>query len=105
MRRLIILIILIFVVCSLSIVSATGTDKAAQATDKEMKNERVYPIAPGVWYPQDGPIPEKPVRYYRVRCFPGCHKGTKYGMYPDEALGYMPIFPTSAIPGTHPEIK
>jgi hypothetical protein len=32
-----------------------------------------YPIAPGVWYPGDGPLPAHPFKYYRVRCWPGCH--------------------------------
>ena len=32
-----------------------------------------YPIAPGVWYPGDGPLPEHPFKYYRLRCWPGCH--------------------------------
>jgi hypothetical protein len=32
-----------------------------------------YPIAAGVWYPGDGPLPEHPFEYYRVRCWPGCH--------------------------------
>jgi len=32
-----------------------------------------YPIAAGVWYPGDGPLPEHPFKYYRTRCWPGCH--------------------------------
>jgi hypothetical protein len=32
-----------------------------------------YPIAPGLWYPGDGPLPEHPFKYYRIRCWPGCH--------------------------------
>jgi hypothetical protein len=32
-----------------------------------------YPIAPGIWYPGDGPLPEHLFKYYRVRCWPGCH--------------------------------
>jgi len=40
---------------------------------------RVYPIAPGVWYPGDGALPEKPIRYYRIRCWPGCHRGSSHG--------------------------
>ena len=43
------------------------------------KVPRVYPITAGVWYPGD-PLPEKPFRYYRVRCWPGCHS---YGKYAD----------------------
>jgi hypothetical protein len=55
------------------------------------------PIAAGIWYPSDGPIPEKPARYYRVRCWPGCHTGSTYGKYPDKALHDRPIWPTSTI--------
>ena len=36
------------------------------------KTPRVYPIAPGVWYPGQ-PLPKKAFRYYRMRCWPGCH--------------------------------
>lgn len=32
-----------------------------------------YPMAAGMWYPGDGPLPAHPFRYYRVRCWPGCH--------------------------------
>jgi hypothetical protein len=55
------------------------------------------PIAAGIWYPTDGPIPEKPARYYRVRCWPGCHTGSTYGKYPDKTLQDRPIWPTSTI--------
>lgn len=55
-----------------------------------------YPIAPGVWYPGD-PLPEKPMRYYRVRCWPGCHRGSSHGMYPEKPLNMKPIFPTGTI--------
>ncbi|MCP4693043.1 MAG: hypothetical protein GY859_33685 [Desulfobacterales bacterium] len=65
---------------------------------------RVYPIAAGVWYPTDGPIPEKPMRYYRVRCWPGCHTGSSLGMYPDDKLHDMPIHYTSTI-DKHPKIE
>jgi hypothetical protein len=55
------------------------------------------PIAAGVWYPTDGPVPEHPVRYYRIRCWPGCHTGSTYGLYPKTPLSGKPIFPTSTI--------
>ena len=61
------------------------------------------PIAAGVWYPTDGPVPDKPMRYYRVRCWPGCHTGSNYGKYPTKALNDEPIFPTSAA-RAHPVI-
>ena len=55
------------------------------------------PIAAGVWYPTDGPVPEHPVRYYRIRCWPGCHTGSTYGLHPKTPLAGKPIFPTSTI--------
>jgi hypothetical protein len=68
----------------------------AEAPTVSAGTPRVYPIAPGVWYPGD-PLPEKPIRYYRVRCFPGCHRGSSYGKYPHEPLNMRPLFPTSTI--------
>jgi hypothetical protein len=62
---------------------------------------RLIPIAPGVWYPQDGPVPERAIRYYRVRCWPGCHRGSPYGKYPEEPLDMRPIFPTSTVGAHH----
>ena len=48
---------------------------AAAPADQPMAQEPPwqYPIAPGVWYPGDGPLPSHPFKYYRVRCWPGCH--------------------------------
>ena len=57
------------------------------------------PIAAGIYYPSDGPMPDNPVRYYRVRCWPGCHTGSSLGKYPKKALGDKPIFPTSTVDG------
>ena len=67
------------------------------------KPKYTYPIAPGIWYPGDGAIPDKPVRYYRVRCWPGCHSGSTLGKYPNKTLSDKPVFPTSTVPG-HPPI-
>ena len=47
----------------------------------------------------EGPLPEKPIRYYRVRCWPGCHSGSDYGKYPDKPLNMEPIHQTSALRG------
>jgi hypothetical protein len=55
------------------------------------------PIAAGIYYPSDGPVPDSPVRYYRVRCWPGCHTGSSLGKYPEKALSDKPIFPTSTV--------
>jgi hypothetical protein len=68
-----------------------NADKPSDAVTWEV------PIAAGIWYPTDGPIPEKPARYYRVRCWPGCHTGSTYGKYPDKTLHDRPIWPTSTI--------
>lgn len=57
------------------------------------------PIAAGVWYPTDGAVPENPVRYYRIRCWPGCHTGSSLGKYPDKPLHDKPIWPTSTLNG------
>jgi hypothetical protein len=71
-----------------------STDTTARASDKPTWE---IPIAAGVWYPGDASMPEKPMRYYRVRCWPGCHTGSSYGKYPDKPLKDRPIFPTSTI--------
>jgi len=83
--------------------SVGGVDETDQAVSEPMTASQVseepswvYPIAPGVWYPGD-PLPEKTMRYYRVRCWPGCHRGSTHGMYPDKPLNMKPIFPTRTI--------
>ena len=82
---------------ALSVEQTTSTPSAAASPSADPeKSERVYPIAPGVWYPGQ-PMPEKPVRYYRVRCWPGCHSGSDYGKYPDRPLNMKPIYQTSAL--------
>jgi hypothetical protein len=45
------------------------------AEDAVVESQEIwqFPIAPGIWYPGDGPLPEHPFKYYRVRCWPGCH--------------------------------
>ena len=79
----------------------------ASASEVSLETPRAYPIAPGVWYPGD-PLPEQPIRYYRVRCWPGCHRGSSHGKYPNVPLGMRPIFPTSTIdsaPGVSTDTK
>ena len=74
--------------------------------DPQNSNEKAtweIPIAAGIWYPTDGPVPEHPMRYYRVRCWPGCHTGSSYGKYPDKILNDEAIFPTSAA-SSHPVV-
>lgn len=97
--------VFIFAVVTLGLLSPGVLPLAANAPPKPKANAKntagpvtwEVPIAPGVWYPTDGPIPEKPMRYYRVRCWPGCHTGSSYGKYPHRALKGHPIFPTSTI--------
>jgi hypothetical protein len=73
--------------------SSAGKDSAQPVQQQTWE----YPVAAGVWYPTDGPLPDKPMRYYRVRCWPGCHSGSTLGKYPDKTLEDKPIFPTSTI--------
>jgi hypothetical protein len=91
-------ILIFFIVFSLAM---TFAGIAVTANEKPAKQESPaweVPIAAGVWYPGDGALPEKPMRYYRARCFPGCHVGSQYGMFPDTPLeDDKPIYPTSTI--------
>jgi hypothetical protein len=111
MKYFLVIVTSLFVLISLGWAMQGGSDATAPAAQETEKSSaatpasapassattRVYPIAPGVWYPGQGPIPEKPVRYYRARCWPGCHRGSTHGMYPDKPLNMEPIFPTSTI--------
>ena len=112
MKYFLVIVTSLFILISLGWVMQTGSDATAPAAQEAEKSyatapkpaaaatpttARVYPIAPGVWYPGQGPLPEKPVRYYRARCWPGCHRGSSHGMYPDKPLNMEPIFPTSTI--------
>jgi hypothetical protein len=111
MRRFSILSVLTAAVCVLAILAPSGggpvfsqegqKDSAVEAgAGKDWK----YPIAPGVWYPGET-LPEHPVRYYRARCWPGCHRGSEHGMYPDTVLPMKPIFPTSTVTNYVPAAK
>ena len=56
------------------------------------------PLAAGVYYPHKAEESLPDVRYYRVRCWPGCHVGSDKGLYPNYPLvDDKPIFPTSTI--------
>jgi len=76
--------------------AATDESAVAPPSTVAQETERVYPIAPGVWYPGQ-PMPEKPMRYYRVRCWPGCHTGSDFGKYPTKSLNMKPLHQTSAL--------
>jgi hypothetical protein len=82
---------------------AGANDSGNKVLSSSEKPSWEIPIAAGVWYPSDGPLPDNPMRYYRVRCWPGCHTGSNYGKYPQKALNDTPIFPTSAA-GAHPVV-
>ena len=105
MKHYLILVTLLCLVIVVCIAASTGGEtvvpKGTATPVASTKADRVYPIAPGVWYPGDGALPEKPMRYYRVRCWPGCHRGSAYGKYPNKPLNMTPIFPTRAAL-THP---
>ena len=92
-----ILILSIFLVAGLGTLVISGEDTSTTTHPTTEELARKYPIAPGVWYPTDGPIPEKPIRYYRVRCWPGCHSGSDFGKYPQNDLIMKPIHRTSAL--------
>lgn len=95
--------VVMFLVISLGVIaqmqagasSSTSEPETARAAampspgPEASKTARVYPIAAGVWYPGD-PLPEKPFRYYRVRCWPGCHHNSEYGKYQDQAPAATP---------------
>ena len=92
-----VLIILVFLVGGITTLVLSGNETSSPTSLTTQELARRYPIAPGVWYPTDGPIPEKPIRYYRVRCWPGCHSGSDFGKYPQRSLNMKPIFRTSAL--------
>jgi hypothetical protein len=66
--------------------AVSATDEAAEATEvpcpENTKVPRRYPIAAGVWYPGD-PLPTEPSRYYRIRCWPGCHSYGEWATPPE----------------------
>jgi hypothetical protein len=68
--------LIIVCVIAMSIVAHTSPEASSSKGDGV---ERQYPIAAGVWYPGD-PVPEEASRYYRIRCWPGCHS---YGEFAD----------------------
>ena len=97
MRYFKILIILVFLIAGFSTLVISGNETSTAPTPTTEELAKRYPIAPGVWYPTDGPIPEKPIRYYRVRCWPGCHSGSDFGKYPQNSLRMKPIHRTSVL--------
>jgi hypothetical protein len=99
MKYAVVSIVTLSLFASAALISIAGTDgKSAPAAAKDCARvDWEVPIAAGTYYPSDGEVPDHPVRYYRVRCWPGCHVGSSYGMFPDIALETKPIYPTSTI--------
>lgn len=103
MKYAIILLASIFLFVSAGILPVTGNAPVAQKENGEITAKTAdqptweVPIAAGVWYPTDGAVPEKPMRYYRARCWPGCHTGSSLGKYPHKTLNDKPIWPTSTV--------
>ncbi len=95
MKYILIFFLAFSAVTSFAVIVTSASEKASATRSETWE----YPIAAGVWYPGDGDIPEKPMRYYRARCWPGCHVGSsKFGMFPDTDLEKdQPIWPTSTI--------
>lgn len=95
-------IFLIGVAGSLPVVGSNTLGEKSPVSGAAAPSKQVtweVPIAAGIYYPSDGPVPDKPVRYYRVRCWPGCHTGSTLGKYPQKELKDKPIFPTSTVDG------
>ena len=116
MKYLLSVVILIFLIiisgfmitgCSKSppVVETETVSSHHQKTEKQRstlvvtleKPSTDYPIAPGIYYPWDEEQEEISVRYYRVRCWPGCHSGSSIGLHPDKKLDHLPVYMTSHI--------
>ena len=85
MKYIIILISCVFLIVfagSLSVIGSNTQGQKSSGSDAAAPSDQVtweVPIAAGIYYPSDGPVPNKLVRYYRVRCWPGCHTGSTLG--------------------------
>lgn len=97
------LLIILLVVC-VSVVNTFSASELAKPASTDMAQahgETVdweIPLTAGVYYPHKGEVSQADMRYYRVRCWPGCHVGSDKGMYPTYPLVRdKPIFPTSTI--------
>ena len=55
----------------------TPSEQPVETSGQTPNVERRYPVAAGVWYPGE-PVPTVPSRYYRIRCWPGCHSSGEY---------------------------
>jgi len=92
MKRWLLVTVFVFLLSG-NILSILLADDEAE---KPGEGDWEIPLAAGVWYPDDGPLKAAPMRYYRVRCWPGCHSGSPLGLFPTRKLADdHPIFPTS----------
>ena len=98
-----ILLIVLLVVCISVVKTLSASEEPTQTPPDTTKiqTEGVdweIPLTAGVYYPHKGETPQAEMRYYRVRCWPGCHVGSDKGMYPEYPLvDDKPIFQTSTI--------
>jgi len=96
-------LVVLLVFCVSVVKTMSAPELAAKAPPETAKaHEEIVdweiPLTAGVYYPHKGETPQEKMRYYRVRCWPGCHVGSDKGMYPKYPLvDDKPIFPTSTI--------
>jgi len=96
-------LVVLLVVCVSVVKTLSASEESAQtlpdtAKAHEEKVDWEIPLAAGVYYPHKTETAQNKMRYYRVRCWPGCHVGSDKGMYPNYPLvDDKPIFPTSTI--------
>ena len=97
------LLIVLLVVC-IGVVNTLSAPEVAKQASPDMAKAHEdavdweIPLTAGIYYPHKGEEPRPKMRYYRVRCWPGCHVGSDKGLYPEYPLvDDKPIFPTSTI--------
>jgi len=95
---IVLLVACVSVVKTVSIPELPAQTLADTAKTQEDVVDWEIPLTAGVYYPHKSETPQAKMRYYRVRCWPGCHVGSDKGLYPDYPLvDDKPIFPTSTI--------
>jgi len=101
LKYILLVVLLVTCVTVVKTLSAPETPIPVSPEAAKSHGEKVdweIPLAAGVYYPHKGETPQAKMRYYRVRCWPGCHVGSDKGMYPNYPLVRdKPIFPTSTI--------
>ena len=104
MKKLKYFLLIVLLVACVSVVNTFSASEMAkpEAPDMAKAHEDAVdweiPLTAGVYYPHKCEEPQPKMRYYRVRCWPGCHVGSDKGMYPEYPLvDDKPIFQTSTI--------